>query len=411
MNSRRRFAKSLVWSALLPSFFSNLSAQNLPALDDWESIRAQFPLRKDATYFNNGTIGPSPYSVIDAVQERMLEIDRDWRYSGWNKIKGPLADFLGCKADELALTHNTTEGINIVAQGLDLASGDEVIMTTQEHAGNSLPWLNRARRDGIELKLFDPQPRADEVLNQVADLISKKTKVIAMPHISCIDGRAFPVTDIGVLAKEKGLVFMIDGAHGPGSSVLELDDIPCDFYASCGHKWMLGPKGTGFLYVAEDSTDLLDPIFTGGLALKEMNWVLDNSSMGEWAEGANRFDFATQNVGLYFGLQEAASFLDKIGMEKVEKRTRQLSGYLQEKLLEASLEVQMHSPMEPKSRGPMIGFKVANMNFRDVAKSLRPDFRIREVPEAGFDMLRVSCHIYNSEAEIDAFVKALENLN
>jgi selenocysteine lyase/cysteine desulfurase len=212
------------------------------------------------------------------------------------------------------------------------------------------------------------------------------------------------------LSKDKGLLFIVDGAHGPGSTLLNLSALPCDFYASCGHKWMLGPKGTGFLYIAESSIDQLDPVFSGGLALKDMQWGLDKAAMGDWAKGANRFDFATQNVALYHGLEEAVVFLEKIGMERVEKRSRALAAYLQERLMNASVSIEMHSPTEAQSRGPMIGFKLKNQGFKETASNLRPEFRIREVPEAGFDILRVSCHIYNNEEEINAFIQALENL-
>jgi selenocysteine lyase/cysteine desulfurase len=340
----------------------------------------------------------------------MMVIDVHGKYSGWNKIKEPLSQFINCEPEEIALTHNTTEGINIIAQGLKLNAGDEVIMTRHEHAGNAIPWLLRAQRDGIVLRLFDPKNTAAEVLEQIEALINSKTKVIAVPHISCIDGRVLPVKEISQLAKDKGLWCMIDGAHGPGSTQIDVKDIGCHFYATCGHKWMLGPKGTGFVYIGSDAYDAVEPTYSGGLALKDISWEVNQPQIGEFSEGANRFDFATQNVGLYEGLEEAVGFIQSIGIEKMQNHSRELSAYLQDKLINSKAEIEMVSPTEAISRGPMVGFRLKNRDFKEVAKTLSPDFRIRQVPEAGFDLLRVSTHIYNSKQEIDQLVAAIEDL-
>ncbi|MES2689807.1 MAG: aminotransferase class V-fold PLP-dependent enzyme, partial [Bacteroidota bacterium] len=176
----------------------------------WKMVRKQFPLNKNLVYLNNGTMGPSPYSVIESMQKGMMEADVDGSYGGWENTCKKLAAFVGGHEDEIALTRNVTEGINIVAQGLPLGKGDEVIMTTHEHVGNALPWINIQKQKGIIIRTFTPAPTADETLNRIAALINKRTKALAIPHIPCTQGQVLPAKRISKLGKEKGLFVFID---------------------------------------------------------------------------------------------------------------------------------------------------------------------------------------------------------
>lgn len=183
----------------------------------WRAVREAFPLAKDWAYLNNGTLGPSPYPVIEAVHAGMMEGDRLGLYGGYEETAKKLAAFVGAADDEIALTHNVTEGINIGCWGVPLKRGDEVIVTTHEHVGNAFPWLNRQKLHGIVLRAYTPAATADETLNRIAALINKKTRVIATPHIPCTQGQVLPVKEICRLAREKGLYALIDGAHGPST--------------------------------------------------------------------------------------------------------------------------------------------------------------------------------------------------
>ena len=238
-----------------------------------KNVRQMFPLSKDVAYMNNGTMGPSPYPVIEAVRDGMMEGDMHGVYGGWEATEARIAGFVGADEDEIALTHNVTDGINIACWGFPLKRGDEVIMTTHEHVGSAFPWLNRRKLDGIVIKTFDPAPTADETLNRIEDLVTKKTRVIAVPHIPCTQGQVLPVKEISRMGRERDIFVFIDGAHGPGMLPLDLHDIDCDAYASCSHKWMLGPKGTGFLYVKKEMQPVIQAYFVGagsddgGLAL------------------------------------------------------------------------------------------------------------------------------------------------
>ncbi|MCB0697394.1 MAG: aminotransferase class V-fold PLP-dependent enzyme [Chitinophagaceae bacterium] len=375
----------------------------------WQNVRQLFPLTKDKIYLNNGTLGPSPYPVIEATREGMMRSDEYGDYSGYEKGIDAIAEFVGADKKEIALTHNVTEGINIACWGLPLHKHDEVIITDQEHVGNALPWLNRHKLHGIELKTFTPAPTAAETLERVAALITRKTRAIAVPHMPCTIGQVLPVKEICTLARDKGIYSCIDGAHGPGMMPIDLHDMGCDTYASCCHKWMLGPKGTGFLYVREGFLDTLQPYFVGGGSSKEEWDLVDTVYMPGYADSAHRYFGGTQSLGLAKGVIAAVGFMNSIGMENVTARIKYLGGYLQERLIALDDKVRLLTPTEPRSFCGINSFRIKGTNYKDFYKKCAAaDIRIRAVPEDGMDCLRISTHIYNNKKEIDAFMELLE---
>jgi cysteine desulfurase/selenocysteine lyase len=422
---RRKFLKisggAILGGMILPPLNAqgnDLHAQpgKPPPEDDekyWKMIRQQFPLNKARVYLNNGTMGPSPYQVIEAVNAAANEVNSDMSYGGWETAMGRLATFTGALEEEITLTHNVTEGINIVCWGLPLKKGDEVIMTTHEHVGNAAPWLNRMRLHGIVIKAFTPAATADETLQVISSLISKKTKVIAVPHIPCTQGQILPVKEISRLGKDKGLFVFIDGAHGPGMNVIDLHDMGCDFYASCSHKWMLGPQGTGFLYVRKDMREVLQPLFTGGNAVTDWNMVSKPPTLQGYVETGHRYFYGTQSLPLYRGVVAAIDFLESIGMENVQKRSHGLAKYFQDKLVQMGPRIEMLTPVEDRSRGAVIGFRIKKVpynKFQEMASEGENNFRIRGVPENGIDCIRVSTHIYNNYNELDRLVALIDRV-
>ncbi|MDW7692081.1 aminotransferase class V-fold PLP-dependent enzyme [Flammeovirgaceae bacterium SG7u.111] len=420
MNHKRRsFLKKISASSLGAFIFNPTSTFSNPPKDqplyidkgelDWKSIRKTFPLNTEKVFMNNGTMGPSPTRVLDAVKKRMDAVNETASYSKKHNTRQKLADFFGVKPSELALTHNTSEGINIVASGLPLSKDDEIILCSHEHVGNALPWLNRAKKDGLVVKSFEPGDSVAENLELINALITKRTKVIALPHVTCTTGLVFPIKEIVELAKPKGIYTAIDGAQAPGWKVINLEELGCDFYAGCGHKWMLAPKGTGFLYVKESKLDELEPSWVGGYS--DAGWTLQPAKIKGWNPTAHRYDFATQNDALLVGFDEAITFLDELGIESIELRTRALAENLYEQLQSLGEKVKLLSPSEEASRSTLIGFRVNNgMNYKDLWSELnKQKYRVRMVPEAGLNSLRVSTHIYNSPEEIDGFINTLKN--
>jgi cysteine desulfurase / selenocysteine lyase len=391
-----------------------ISNESSIASDDeefWRMVRDQFPLTHDRVYFNNGTIGPSPFVVREAVKSAIDTIDTSGEYGGGEVARPKIAKFVNVDENEISLTHNVTEGINVIAGGLPLKRGDEVIMTTHEHVGNALPWLNRARLDGIVVKAFKPAATANENLNRINDLISKNTRVLAIPHITCTTGQMFPVKEIAKLGHDKGLWVFFDGAHGPGMTKLDLKDIDCDFYATCGHKWMCGPKGTGFLYVKKEMLDVVQARWVGGYSDAGWDLTVDPPEFKGYVPTAHRYDFATQNAALYIGMSAAVDFLYHIGLENIVRRGNALAKVLQEELMKLGDNVEMLTPTEDRSRGFVVGFRLKNMPYDKFGEhASKKGFRIRLVGEGHLNSIRVSTHIYNNRDEVMKFIDAVREV-
>lgn len=390
-------------------------ARDEPILHDdeafWTIVRDQFPLTRERIYFNNGTMGPSPYPVVEAFKKAIDKIDVSGEYGGWEVARPKLAKFVNVDEAEISLTHNVTEGINVIAGGLPLKRGDEVIMTTHEHVGNALPWLNRMRLDGVVIRTFQPARTADANLNLINDLITTKTRVIAIPHITCTIGQIFPVKEITELGHDRGLWVFLDGAHGPGMTNLDLKEIGCDFYASCGHKWMCGPKGTGFLYVKKELLDVVQARWVGGYSDTGWDLTVDPPEFKGYVPTAHRYDFATQNAAIYIGLEAAVDFLYHIGMENIVRRGNALAAHLQSDLMKLGDKVEMLTPTDERSRGFVIGFRLKNVPYDKFGEhAAKKGFRIRLVPEGHLHSIRVSTHIYNNFEEVNRFVECVREI-
>lgn len=422
--SRRRFIRQvsggIIGSWALSALPTTSHARFIIANDEqvapedehfWSVVRDQFPLKRDRVYFNNGTIGPSPYPVIESVKLAMDDLDGRGEYDGWETARPKIARFVNVDENEVSLTHNVTEGINIVAGGLPLKRGDEVIMTTHEHAGNALPWLNRAHLDGIVVKTLKPAFTSSENLNRINDLITPRTRVIAIPHITCTVGHVFPVRDIAKLGHDRGLWVFFDGAHGPGMMPLDLHDIGCDFYATCCHKWMCGPRGTGFLYVRKEMLDVLQARWIGAYSDTGWDLTVDPPEFKGYVPTAHRYDFGTQSAPIYIGLGASIDFLYHVGMENVAHRNKSLATHLQQELLKLGDKVEMLTPTEEQSRGAIVGFRLKNLpNDKFGAHAAKKGFRIRLVPESHLNSIRISTHCYNNFEEVNRFVEAVKEV-
>ena len=421
--NRRGFIRSAsILAALSLSELQSLSARQMiktdgktVAEDDeayWQNVRQMFPLTKDWTYLNNGTFGPSPYPVIEAVKNGMLDADQMGNYGSYEATMPKIAKFVGANDDEIALTHNVTEGINIACWGVPLNKGDEVIITTHEHVGNAAPWMNRMKVHGIVLKKYTPASTAAETLNVIAGLITKNTRAIATPHIPCTQGQVLPIKDICRLAKDKGLFALVDGAHGAGMMHLDLHDMGCDTYASCCHKWMLGPKGTGFLYVRKEFQDTLQAFYSGGGTADDKWDIMTNPvSIGGYAQSAHRYFGGTQANGLYAGVNASIDFIETIGLTNIHNRIKSLGKYTQNRLLELGDKIELLTPTEDISRCAVNGFKIKGVDYKKFYDTCAENkVRIRMVPENGINCLRVSTHIYNNAGEVDKLIDLIKKV-
>ena len=421
MNSRRKFLKSLGIIGLGSMSNIQLSAKNnilnsqptnesIPTLDSgiieekefWNLIKDQFQIPTDYAYFNTGTVGISPLQVVNAITKNILSNEVYGYYNGEEEARDRLSKFVGIHKDTLCLTHSTTDGLNIAINSIPLERGDEVIISSHEHASHALPWIKLSQEIGIILKVFNPQATALQNINTIKNLINKKTKVIAIPHISCTIGTVYPIKAICNLARTNNIYTVIDGAHSTGMIDLYIEDLGCDFYASCCHKWLLGSKGTGYLYIRKDILDNIPPKFLGANSAIKWNLAPNELVFSGYQPNASRYEYGTKNAPLWHGIVAAINLFEKIGMKRVEKYVHSLSQYLFERLKAEPHKYEILSSEEEISRAAIIGFKPLHMDYKSYFMSAKKEnIRIRSVDESNLSSIRISTHIYNNKEEID----------
>jgi len=384
----------------------------LPDETFWKFVRKQFLLPEHYAYFNTGGLGASPYIVLENVIQEMRE--REIRpapgidMEKWLATKAKIAQLIQAVPDEIAFTNSATDGNNIILNGLPFQKGDEIITSTHEHSGLEIPLLNTVRRRDVIIRTFDPD--LDNGLgnvDRIERLINKRTRLIFISHFTCTTGQRFAVREICQLAQAAGIWCALDGAQVVGNMPFNVKEIDCDFYATCGHKWMLGPKRTGFLYVKKSMLDFLEPSTVG--AYSEASHDI-RSQQFQPHPTAQRFEYATQNDALYAGLGVAIDFLNQIGLQRIWERNRKLAEQFYTEL-EKIPEVELVSPAEEIFRTSMITFKPKKNDFRQLARTLgNRDFRVRQVSEAQVNGIRISMHLYNNEAEVEKLVNEIKKL-
>jgi isopenicillin-N epimerase len=373
----------------------------------WKQIREQFIIPKDEVFLNNGTIGSCPLPVLKEVFDTYYSTEsldqpdpEDWPIWGYfpsNEVRDPLAKFLGITRDELALTRNSTESNNYMANGLDMNPGDEVLISDQEHPSGKEPWRLRAKRYGIVVKQYEiPKPLTDasELLNRINDAITPRTRILFTSHITTTTGVVQPIKEICDLARTKGLISMIDGAQVSGAMRLNLREIGCDMYASSPHKWLMAPKGSGFLYVRDEMIDRMWSTITAG------EW--DQKSVR-----AERFQhFGTSNLPQLYGLRAAVEFANQIGIDRIEKRNRQLSDYMWSKMKERGAQ---NVTGDGQFRCAIVSVGVPPLPIHELELALWSQSKIRIRGGGGVHSgIRLSTPYYIQKPDIDRFAEKFD---
>src|SRR3984957_59032 len=372
----------------------------------WVEMRKQFLIPADEIYLNNGTVGSSPAPVLRAIfdgyttTEKMDQEDPEdypiWGYAAWNEFRDPLAEFVGCKRDEIALLRNATEANSYIANGIDLKAGDEVLMTDQEHPGGVHPWDLRAKRYGVvvkKVKLPLPVKDAAQVLNLFNDAITPRTRVIFFSHITTVTGVVLPAKEICALARSKGILSAVDGAHVPGMMRLNVREIGCDMYSASPHKWMFATKGTGFLYVRDEVIDRVwNTIATEG-------W--DDTKIR-----AERFQrIGSSNVPALWGLRASIKLANDLGMERIEKRHRFLADYILAEMVKRGAE-SWTSP-DATLRCAIVTVNVPPVPRMELENWLWKEHKIR-IRGGEPNKLRLSTPYYLSKADIGRFLEKFD---
>jgi cysteine desulfurase / selenocysteine lyase len=375
----------------------------------WTLLRDQFPLTHERAYLNTGGLGASPYVVIDAVKAKMDELEHMCETGHTDEvlqeIKVTASGLLGCDPAELAYTRNTTEGINIIAAGVEWKKGDEVILSTHEHVGNSMTWMALAQSRGIVIRLFEPSTAsAAENLDRIMKLTNKRTRMISIPHVVTTTGLRMPVREICAFARSRGILNLVDGAQTAGMFPFSLHEIGCDAYATSGHKWLMGPKETGFLYVRKEMLDTFTPRFVGAYSDGGYDFLKGEMAFNPTAQ---RYEYGTVSMPLRHGLGAACRFIQRIGIENTWARDRALTTRLAAGLRSLP-NVRVLSPEDPALCSAMTTFMHDRLPYGELQKQLTDrNLRTRGVNEGGLAALRISTHIYNTFDEVEQVLEGV----
>ena len=395
---------------------------------DVYKIREDFPFLKRIVkgkpiiYFDNAATSQKPAVVIEALNDfyanHNANIHRGiHRLSQeaselYEKAHDKVAKFIGAHGrEEIIFTRNTTESINLVSHTLDLKAGDEVIISEMEHHSNIVPWL-MLKEKGIKLKYIPVSEKGELVISEIEKMITNRTKLISVVHMSNFVGTVNPVEEIGKIARKHKILFMVDGAQSASHMPVDVKKIGCDFFAFSGHK-MCGPTGIGVLYGRKDLLKEMKPFLGGGDMISTVAYDSFKPNELPW-----KFEAGTPNIADGYAFGVAVDYLSKIGMQNIWKHERELVRYAYEKMMELG-KITIYGP-GPEKRGGVIAFSIKGLEPHDVAGLLneraniavRSGFHCVEPLHRKYGMQKGSCRVsfyfYNTKEEIDKFIDELK---
>ena len=395
----------------------SLLARAAAAGDDesyWKLIRGQFILDPGWIFLNFGGLGSCPLPVLNALLE-FTKAEESAPSAGhdekpWQEVKEKLARALGktCRKEDLGLIGGATEGVNVIVNGLPLKRGDEVITSTHEHVAVHSALLNRMQRDGLVIRLFEPDKvRALGNVDRIARLIAPRTRLIFISHVTCTTGQLFPAKEIADLARAKNIWFALDGAQAPVCAPFDIVETGVDFYTCSTHKWVMGPKRTGFIYARQGLVETLRPQTVGGGSSTSYDAAKGELVLKTTAE---RFESGTQNDALFYALGTALDFVDTIGIDRIAGRCRPLAERFYQGIGDIP-GVERLSPEEEAYRTLMIGFRMKTHTHTEIMEHLAKDrIKARPVGEGGLNSIRVSFYLNNRDEDVTAILDSLKKL-
>ena len=380
----------------------------------WRLVRQEFCLKEELIHMNTGTLStPSRYVLQKLNQYNQLVAEDPYptAYEEPFKLEAvhwKAAAFLGAYENEIIVTNCTTEGMSFVAMGLDLQAGDEVLTTMHEHPGGYDCWRILRDRRGITLTSLPFQDYFDsteDIVDLFENAITPNTKVMSFCHINYTTGLKMPVKELCTLARDNGIISVVDGAHAIGMFPLDLHDLGCDFYACSPQKWLCAPPGVGVFYAKSDMQDLISPTIT------------ENYTEGAPLQGILEHR-GQQSSPVWVCLKDAMDFQETIGKETIKNRIMQLSTYAKARLMEIP-GVKLHSATDPEQSSGLVSFYIKDeyKSHAPINYKIRDDYNIlmRTIYYVDYEGatqyrtgLRISTHIYNNYDQIDLLIRAIE---
>ena len=375
---------------------------------------AQFRLPRDFAYLNTAGLGASPAVVTDTVKARMDREEENpapgHNEDDFRRIRGKCAALLGpvCRAQDIAFMSTATEGINAILNTIPFTRGDEIVTSTHEHAGLVIPLLHKMQTTGCVVRTFEPDlVRARGNFDRIAAIVNSRTRLIFISHVTCTTGQLMPVAEIGRLARDRHITFALDGAQSLGHVPFDISETAAHYYAASCHKWVMGPKRTGLLYVHPDRQATAMPTVVGAYSDEASNLLARTLRLRPNAE---RFEYGTQNNALIYGVEAAVDYISRIGLPALWHRNTALAERCRTGLQQIK-GVDILSPADAPSRTAILTFRIGDRDNRTVASALvARRLRVRSVTEGGLDAVRASFHVCNDEAQIDRLVAAVAEI-
>jgi selenocysteine lyase/cysteine desulfurase len=397
-----------------------LSAVSLASDERWATIAAHgvrtppmrvgrgvaapddFLFAPELVYLQTGSLGPTPRPVMERTIATWKELELNPNFYGYgahehamDDVRASAAGFLGCKTEELVLTRCTTDGMNTVAQGLTFARGDRVLTTDQEHPGGRHCWDYVARRFGVEIDVVPIPPGENDapaIVDRFAKAITPRTRVLSFSHLLSSTGLRMPVAQLSALARSRGCLAIVDGAQAVGGIPVDVKALGCHAYATSGHKWLLGPKGTGLLYLSEELGDRVDIIS-----------VAANRSAYNDGTGVT-------SIPSVLGLGAAVEYVSAIGIERIEAHNLGLRNRLFAALRDVPKVRVMSAPAGPLASGLVTFTLPDDRESRAFQLTMRNrhNVELKMVPKNWMNGIRVSTHLFNTEQDVDSLIAALK---
>ncbi len=393
-------APSFEWPAPVP-----LTAPR--ALDEtfWQGVRNQFVMPGDLAVLNAANLCPSSSPVLETLFKMTKDMDRDPSFDNRFKLgegrettRKLLADFLRVTPEEIVITRNTSESNNLVSTGLDLKPGDEVLLSSDNHPSNHTAWQQKAKRFGYTIKEVptpNPHPGFEHYVNAFKSAITPNTKVIAFTHLTSTVGDLFPAKELCRLARERGILTLVDGAQTFGLLDVDLSDMQPDFYSGSAHKWPCGPKENGVLFINK--------------AAQPKIWASIYSAYPGRVGVSKTFEgFGQRDEPAMIAFGEALKLQTTVGRAAVEQRARDLTQALIGGLKKID-GVKIWTSTDPALSAAVLSFQPGNLDVRKLSAALYQQDKIACATRGGDDRpgLRFSPHFYNTHAEVERAVAAI----
>ena len=381
----------------------------------FRQLREDLPLTRRLAYFQTGSYGPTPDSVLKVVAETMTFQSRQGsaspRVTGIlldrePQVRKQMADFLGVRPEHLAWTSNTSQAMQRVLRSVNWRVGDEILVSSAEHVSTQDACRALERHRGVVVRTFPAESGDDALLSGLETALTGRARLVCLSQVSTLDGRRLPAQDVANLTRARGVPLMVDGAQAVGQYPVEIPALDCDYYLASGHKWLLGPLGVGFLWVSPDRLDQFHPDF-----IPDASTWLKPGDPPPPVTAALRSELGTHNYALRIGLGRALEIMAALGPDRIERSVQELVQLLFSEM-KARPGIRIVTPTKPGLASGLVALELKDLGEielrRLIEDLLKQGIVVKYQPER--PALRVSVAAFNTGEEIILLLDALDSL-